>query len=811
MERDSGGTARAPLSRLRVVELEPGVAARFAGKWLAALGAEVFKVESSAGDSIRPASAPDGDVDARALYLDAGKKSAVFDLSLSAERAQLYDLVAASGLLLASAGPLALAGQGLALDALRAANPALVSVSISPFGESGPYVGLPATSLTLAALSGMMWHVGSPGRAPLSQWGDQPEHLGGLHAFGAVLVGLYAARASGRGQHFDISLHDCGAAVVGHHTARVSQSGDDGPRRGQRSLWRLYRTADGWAGVSGLARNYASLATAMGIPEIAKSSPFLDHHQRPEEEARLTALLEAWFASRTCENVSQLALRERVPLSSVLSIEQVASSQQLDERGFFSDSEHPGVGQLRLPSRLWCSEAHDWRCEPAPQRGAHTREVHEPPDPQTLRQAPGPKRPGGLLEGVRVLDLGQVWAGPYASMLLAEHGADVIRVESPTAWDPNRCAAPPPRGRDADWWNTCAYYHEYNHNKRSLGLNLRTPAGRDLFGRLVACSDIVIENLRADVLERLGVGYEWMRAKRAEVILVSMTAFGRSGPESVLPGYGPMIEQLSGLAGLTGYAEDSPPQLANGYAYGDPIAAIAAASAALSALIQRQQTGVGQHIDLSQREVTTALLGEAFGVWSMTGRQPQRDGNGRRGCAPHGVYPCRGEDEWVAIAVIDDPQWEGLCRAMDDPTWSRDSELANAPQRWARREELDERLAEWTSGQRKTQVFERCQAHGVPCGPVWKMPEVLSDPQLRARGFYEWTSHPAVGRWRSHGWVWRPAGAGPCLRRAAPNFGADNHDVLIELLGLDRAEIAELEREGVVARKPLGLPELPPD
>jgi crotonobetainyl-CoA:carnitine CoA-transferase CaiB-like acyl-CoA transferase len=498
----------------------------------------------------------------------------------------------------------------------------------------------------------------------------------------------------------------------------------------------------------------------------------------------------------------------------VLSIDQLASSQQLVERGFFAQDVHPQAGTLRLPARLWSSERHGWRYERAPVLGAHTNEARALSDSVAQTSTTGARNdnPEALLAGVRVLDLGQIWAGPYASMLLADHGADVIRVESPTAWDPNRCAAPPLAGRDADWWNTCAYYHEYNHNKRSVGLDLRSPRGRELFGQLVARSDVVIENLRADVLERLGVGYAWLCEQRPDIILVSMTGFGRTGPERALPGYGPMIEQLSGIAGLTGYEDEGAPHLAAGYAYGDPVAAVAAASAALCALIQRQQTGVGQHIDLAQREVTTALVGEAFLSWSISGRSPKPEGNGRSGCAPHGVYPCRGEDEWVAIAVTDDAQWRGLRAAMGDPVWSHDRELDNAERRYRRRVELDAKLAEWTRGLTKLAVFERCRSERVPCGPVWKMPEVLDDPQLRAQQFYEWTSHPAVGRWRSHGWVWRPAAVtDACLRRPAPDFGGDNDDVLGELLGLGRAEIARLEAEGVVAREPLGLPELPPD
>jgi crotonobetainyl-CoA:carnitine CoA-transferase CaiB-like acyl-CoA transferase len=796
-----------PLSGLRVVELESRVATRFAGKWLAALGAEVFKIE-------RPAAQSEHVPSARALYLDTAKKSAVFDLAAPDDHAELLRLLESSDLLLAGAGRTELSHLGLDLDGLDKEQPRLVCVCVSAFGEDGPYAGLPATPLTLAALSGMLWHVGAPGRAPLAQWGDQPEYLGGLHALGAALAGVYAARSSGRGRHVTVSLQTCCAAVVGHHTSRVSQLATSGPRGAPRALWRLYPTTDGWAGISALSRNYAQLAEAMGVPEIVESSQFLDHGKWPDQEARLTAVLEAWFAPRSCEDISELALREHIPLASVLSVEQVANSKQLSERGFFAHDTHPAAGTLRFPARLWSSEAHSWRQDRTPQLGEHTREAHtlseQTPQRPTVASLPRSGAKGGLLAGVRVLDLGQIWAGPYASMLLADQGADVIRIESPTAWDPNRCAAPPPGVRDADWWNTCVYYHEYNHNKRSVGLDLRSPRGREIFGQLVACSDVVIENLRADVLERLGVGYEWLRKQRSDVILVSMTGFGRTGPERKLPGYGPMIEQLSGIAGLTGY-EDGAPQLAAGYAYGDPVAAVAAASAALTALLQRQQTGAGQHIDLSQREVTSALIGEAFLEWSMSGDSPRPEGNGRRGCAPHGIYPCAGEDDWVAIAVTDDTQWESLRIAMGDPAWSRDADWTRADQRYARRAQLDRQIAEWTRGHTKIDVFERCQAQRVPCGPVWKMPELLEDPQLRSQQFYEWTSHPAVGRWRAHGWVWRPAGSGVCLQRPAPNFGGDNDDVLGELAGLGRDEIAQLEREGVIASKPLGLPELPPD
>jgi crotonobetainyl-CoA:carnitine CoA-transferase CaiB-like acyl-CoA transferase len=791
-----------PLHGIRVVELGTSVACAFAGKWLAALGADVVKLEPPSGDPARragpwPRSGPDPEASGRFLYLNTCKRSVVVDPLHGPDVERLAALV--------SGAQLVLDGSGRSDPALRAALArapgAAARVRLTPFGDTGPFADRPATAFTIAALAGWMWHVGGEGKPPLAQWGEQVERLAGLHALGASLAALWA----GEGSRFELTLLECAATVVGHHTGRISQTGVENRRTRPRSLWRVYPTRDGWAGVSALQRNYARLADAMKLPQLADVSPFLDHASRPDEEERLTALVSHWFASHTRAEVTALGMNESVPLTGVASIPEVAASAQLAHRGFFVRSTHPRAGDLMFPGQLWYSDAHSWRSGAAPLLGEHTNDAFAPPEKAPSGSA---SVGSGSLAGLRVLDLGQIWAGPYASTLLADQGADVIKVESPSFWDPNRCAAPPPEDRQRDWWNTCAYFHEYSRNKRSLGVDLKHRRGREILGRLVQHADVVIENFRAGVLERLGIGWDWLRAQREDLILIRMAGFGQTGPEHHLPAYGPMIEQLSGLAHLTGWG-DGEPHMAAGYAYGDPVAAAAAASAALAALLQRRRTGRGQQIDLAQRDVTTALIGEAFVEWSMTGDEPVQRGNAHPVHAPHGAYPCRGDDEWIALAVETDVQWEALRDLIGNPDWARDPQLARAAGRCARRAELDERIAAWTGDRSKTEIFESCATRGIPAAPVSKMSELLTNPQLAARDFYEPISHPAMGEWRIHGWEWRPQGAGRCLRRPAPDFGADNREILTQLLGLSDDEVAELIQAGVIASEPIGVPALP--
>ncbi|MGE0544403.1 MAG: CaiB/BaiF CoA transferase family protein [Dehalococcoidia bacterium] len=392
-----------------------------------------------------------------------------------------------------------------------------------------------------------------------------------------------------------------------------------------------------------------------------------------------------------------------------------------------------------------------------------------------------------------------VWAGPYATRLLGDMGAEVIKVESTRFWDLLRALSglPPDTERP---WNKSAYFNHNNRDKYAISLDLAGERGRDLLLRLVAQCDVVIENYRADVLDRFGLGYETLRAAKEDIILVSMPGHGKTGPERDFIAYGTNVEQLAGLVSLTGYP-DGPPHK-SGISYGDPTAGIAAAAAVSMALIHRQRTGRGQYVELAQRENLTTLIGEEVVAYSMTGRLPERIGNRDRQHAPHGVYPCAGDDAWIAIACTTDAEYAALCRVIGRPDLAEDPRYREQRSRHTHQAGLDEPIAAWTAGRDHYAAMHELQAAGVPAGAVLTVPEVFVDPHLRARGFWEQIAHPDAGIWDVDGVAWRLRDRPAHIRIPAPRFAEHNDYVYRHLMGLASAEIESLTEAGVIGDQP---------
>jgi len=426
-------------------------------------------------------------------------------------------------------------------------------------------------------------------------------------------------------------------------------------------------------------------------------------------------------------------------------------------------------------------------------------------------------RPHLALDGLRVIDLSQVYAGPYATKLLADMGAEVIRIE---------CAARSARGGalpkmqpggafgasfpDGDTgersYNRYAYYNEVNRNKLAITLDLSQPLGVDVFKRLVKVSDVVVENFTPRVMVNFGLDYPVLRRVNPKIVMISISGFGQDGPYRDCVAYGEGIEAMTGLSHLTAYSDGAP--LKPGVAYADAVSGLHAAFAVLAALRHRRTTGKGQYIDLSMREALTPLLGAAIVDYAMNRRVAKPRGNRHPTMAPHGCYRASGSDRWIAIAVATEEEWRALCGAMGNPPWSHDARFATMPDRLKYQDELDRRIEEWTSRHDHIQLMNTLQNAGVKAGAVLDTAELAADPHLNQRGFFEELTHPEAGMHRYPGVSWKMSRTPGRLRLPAPCFGQHNRYVFGELLGMSDEDIMGLKDAGVTAEEPLPYEEI---
>jgi crotonobetainyl-CoA:carnitine CoA-transferase CaiB-like acyl-CoA transferase len=402
------------------------------------------------------------------------------------------------------------------------------------------------------------------------------------------------------------------------------------------------------------------------------------------------------------------------------------------------------------------------------------------------------------LTGIRILDLTMVWAGPSGTRLLADMGAEVIKVESARSWDMLRSlhflSGPPER-----WWDKAAYFNHNNRNKFGCTIDLQTPRGRELAMRLVAISDVVVENYRADVLAKLRLDHKDLRAVKPDIILVSMPSHGKRGPESHHVAYGTNVEQLAGLASLSGYPGMGPHK--SPIAYGDPNAGAIAAASALAALHHRDRTGEGQHVEVAQWEALVGTIGEFVLACQMHGEPYESIGN-RHPSRVQGVYECATKDEWVALSVGSDAEFEALCHAIGRADLAADARFADVVSRRHNHDAFDTIVGEWAAGRSQDGATTLLQAAGVSAAPVLKIPALMANQHLRARRFWEPVAHAAAGLWDHEGPVWRMSRTPAHIRMPAPAFGEHNSYVFGELLGLSEREVAELADLGVTAREP---------
>ncbi|GIW10941.1 MAG: CoA transferase [Chloroflexi bacterium] len=414
----------------------------------------------------------------------------------------------------------------------------------------------------------------------------------------------------------------------------------------------------------------------------------------------------------------------------------------------------------------------------------------------------------GALQGIRVLDYTTAWAGPRMTAYLAEMGAQVIHVESIQYLDTHRGWSKWAWGASGNLpnnepgrkpWERNSQFNEFNKNKLGITLNLADPRGVALFRRLAALSDVVVDNYKAGTTQRFGIDYAQLRQLRPDIIQVSLPAFGTTGPYRDFTAWGNQVTALTGHGLLLNYAGEEEPE--PGGTYGDPIAAITGALAVVAALYHRQKTGQGQYLEIALSEVMPPLLPEAVMDYVLNGRQPAPVGNSSPTDVPWNLYPCQGEDAWIAICCASDAEAIRLFDLMERPDLAE--RFATLPARLAARQEIDALVAAWTAPQEKWALADRLQAAGIAAEPASQYVEVLADPQLAARGFFVELDHPECGVYPHPLQAVRLSKTPPRAYRPAPTYGQHNRAVLGELLGLSEEELVELERERVIGNEPL--------
>jgi crotonobetainyl-CoA:carnitine CoA-transferase CaiB-like acyl-CoA transferase len=403
------------------------------------------------------------------------------------------------------------------------------------------------------------------------------------------------------------------------------------------------------------------------------------------------------------------------------------------------------------------------------------------------------------LQGVRVCDLTWIVAGPSATRVMADFGADVVRVEYEQTLDAIRFGRPFV-GDEPDV-NRSGFFNNLNRNKRSISLNVRHPEGFEVLKRLIAASDVLVENYSSRVLESWELGFEELQAIRADIIYCSLSGFGHSGRSRDYSSWGPTAQALSGLTLMSGLPGEEPAGW--GFSYMDHTAGYLAAIAILAALHHRRKTGEGQHIDMSQVEAGIVLTGAAIPDFVVNGRSYRRldypPGNRSEWprVAPHNTYACQGEDAWVAIACLTDAEWRALVRAMGEPEWAKAPEFATMEARYANQDALDAQIGQWTGERERYAVMATLQSAGVRCGVVQHASDKVDlDEQLRARGFLVKATHPEIGEARFEAPVPRLSVTPGEVRSASPVLGADTNDVLAEL-GYSEDDVLSLMEQGV--------------
>jgi crotonobetainyl-CoA:carnitine CoA-transferase CaiB-like acyl-CoA transferase len=802
------------LNPYRVLDLtqERGV---LCAQVLGDLGADVIQIEPPGGARGRMCSPfvgaiPDPE---RSLFwwgYARGKRSV--ELDIDADRETFLRLVERADFLIESEPVGSLAARGLDYTSLAARNPALIQVSMTPYGATGPKAGWAASDITLVASAGPLAITGDEDRPPVRVSIPQAWHHCAAEAAVGALIALHERNHSGVGQHVSVSAQQAltmatqGNVLAAAVNEAIAERIAGGVRAGPLRVRLTYPASDGHVSITHVFGPTVGPATRR-LMEYVFDEGFCDAATRDkdwidyglllatgaepiEEFERVKLCVAACTASKTKAELLDAAMKRRLLLAPMTTIEDVIESPQLAHRGYFTKPTGDGPSAaIDYPGAFAKFSATPLQRRSRPPRiGEHTRAVLE-----ELDKSPAPERStksttgtnGAPLAGVKVLDFMWALAGPGATRTLADYGATVIRIESSSKLDVCRTIRPFIDGDTSP--EKSAVFHSTNAGKRMLTLNLACDEGIAVARDLVRWADVVTESFSPRAMKSFGLDYESARAINPGVIMLSTCLMGQTGPLAMFAGYGNLAAAMAGFYTITGW-EDREPAGPFG-AYTDYIAPRYNALAILAALDHRRRTGEGQHIDLSQAEAALHFIAPALLDYTANGHVQTRRGNRDLDFAPHGVYPVAGHDQHIAIACESEGEWRALTGIIPGLATLADAPVA---ERRARQDELDAIIAAHTGACDGRMLERDLQAVAIPAAMVQNSPELFTDPQLLHLGHFVRLPHHEGGHTTIEGSRIHLSRTPAIMDTSAPTFGRDMTYVLNEVLGYDDERLGQL-------------------
>ncbi len=809
------------LSHIRGLEIGPGLSSAVCGRMIAELGADVVRVVGT-GEQ-------DGGGSVALRVQNLGKRQVEADLTSAAGRDRVSTVAAKCDLIVSSLSPVDMGRTGVTPEWLREAGQGAVIVCVTPFGLTGPRSRGRGGDLATFHLSGTARPLGGQVEdiektPPVRAAGEQSEFVAGVTAACAAMHALYGrgpsplqeaqvaqgalrkergpstgpGRAdesqSAQGWLIDVSVQEAMACMA---PLELAQPGFGKPAPSRRRVLDgggatvcILPASDGFVAVSPREEHqWQSWLGVMGRPAWGGDPRFASKQLRMDNWDGLYALMCEWSRGRTKEETYRQAQAAHVPGFPISTPADLLRSEHLRSRGFFRRVKWDGGREVEVPGMPYTFEG-----EPGPSTGTGRTvqaiaplskgEGPSPSSPHIARTSGGhPSRAEGgrpklPLEGLRVLDFSWVIAGPACTRYLAAMGAEVIKVETSARPDPGRVSE---------------LHSVLGQSKLAITLDLKRPDGLDIAKKLVAESDVVVENFATGVMERLGLGYAEMARLRPDVVMLSASGFGRKGPDADKVAYGTLIQCYTGFAAMNGYPAQ-PPRV--GMAWADPACALMMAFAVVAALDARRRTGAGTRIDFSMVEAMLSTMPGPLVEYQLTGRLPEPQGNGDAVFSPHGVFRCAGDDAWVAVAVTGDEEWRALCKVLGAPREWSGWGLAVRRERTG---EIEQGVAKWAAARPDRDAMRLLQAAGVPASGSFTVADLFADAHLKGRGFFREVREQGGVVRRLPGLPWRIA-AGPQPRHeGAPALGQDTARVLRDMLGMTDREIAKLMAAGALS------------